>query len=143
MKLAFYKPKDRLFNRIVAWWTHGEYSHVEIAIHQNAGGMWWCGSSSNRDGGVRRKYLDLTPDKWDLLDYDGDEAEVTAWFDAHSREKYDLLGLFGFFGRRGTQDQKKWFCSEAVAAALGLNEPWRYDPNSLFAAVRGFYHGMF
>jgi len=136
MKIAFYKSKKRVFNRLVSWWTRGPYSHVELVLHQTATGDMFCGSSSNTDGGVRCKYIDMTQDRWDVFEISAEEVPAHSWFEHHAGEGYDFLGLFGFIGRRGTQDQRKWFCSEAVAAALGVSEPWRYDPNALYAYLR-------
>jgi len=31
--------------------------------------------------------------------------------------------------------EKGWFCSEAIAAALGWAEPWRFGPNGLAALL--------
>ena len=138
MKLAFYKGKQRLFNRLVAWWTRGPYSHVELVFGPAKDGRYVCGSASHTDGGVRIKTIALTPDKWDVFDVDVGNAEAAKnWFSSHWADGYDYLGLFGFVLRRGLQSRQRWFCSEAVAAALGFFEPWRYDPNALFARVKG------
>jgi hypothetical protein len=114
MKLALYKGRARLLNRLVSWWLSSPYSHAEIVFSD---GM--CGSSSGSDGGVRLKRFFLDPLKWDLIDIEGDENQARAWFEAHAGEKYDFLGLLGFVWRRGTHDQNKWFCFEACAASLG------------------------
>ena len=140
MKVAFYKSKKRLFNRLVSWWTNGPYSHVELVLETMVCG-YVCASASNLDGGVRTKKMDLPKGTWDIIDVPVDNLAAIAWFAEHEGQPYDLLGLFGFIGRRGTQDQGKWFCSEAVAAALGYTEPWRYDPNTLFTTLEGSHHG--
>jgi hypothetical protein len=135
MKLAFYKAKDHIFNRAVAWWTGGPYSHVEVILGATED-KFVCASASNRDHGVRFKTMTLPFDRWDIIEVTaGDQQKAFHWFEAHAGQGYDMLGLFGFVLHRGLQDPKKWFCSEAVAAALGYNEPWRYDPNTLFALL--------
>ena len=35
--------------------------------------------------------------------------------------------------------ERGWFCSEAMAAALRLKEPWRFGPNGLAALLRSSY----
>lgn len=88
------------------------------------------------DGGVRVKHIDLHPDRWDLVEVP-DTPAAWDWLRAREEEKYDLLGLLGFVWRRQTGQQNKWFCSEAVAAMLGISEPWRFDPMALYCALKG------
>lgn len=37
--------------------------------------------------------------------------------------------------------ERGWFCSEALAAALGWAEPWRFGPNGLSALLRSILKG--
>ena len=126
MKLASYKGTrpgfPGLFNVATRAWLHGPYSHTELVFSD---GM--CASSSFLDGGVRFKRIDLDPAKWDLVDCPGDEAYARAWFKKHDGEPFDVLGLIGFVGPRGLQNQWKWFCSESIGAALQIPQPWRLD----------------
>lgn len=134
MKAAFYTATrpgwQGIYNRLVRWIDCGAYSHVELIFSD---GM--SASSSFIDGGVRFKRIDFDPAKWEIVDVGGDEAAARAWFDAHIGEAYDVAGnarfVFGFI----PQNPRKWFCSEAVAAALGLRDSWRYGPCGLFAAL--------
>lgn len=127
--VLFYKGKSRIFNRLVSWWTRGKYSHVEIVID----GIWY--SSSGMDGGVRAKKIDFDSSKWDIVHVECDHAQVVRWFERNESKKYDYLGLFGFIFRVVEGDKDKYFCSEAVAASLGIIDPWRYCPNTLFSAL--------
>lgn len=133
MKIAFYKGTrpfpQSLFTQAVRWWTGGAYSHCEIVFSDGI-----SASSSFIDGGVRFKSIDYD-DHWDFLELHQNEIDVRKWFRAHEREKYDVLNLFGFIWRRKDGSRKKWTCSEACASALGLEEPWRYDPNSLYCIL--------
>lgn len=135
MKLASYKGTRTgiagLFSITVRWWLGGSYSHTELVFSD---GM--SGSSSWVDGGVRLKHIDYDPQKWDIIDINGDEANARAWFESHAGQAFDLIGLLGFVVRRGTQDRGKWFCSESCAAALGFTDPFRFDPCSLPVALR-------
>ena len=129
VKIAFYKGKSRLFNKAVAWWTRGPYSHTELVVGDN----WY--SSSFLDGGVRVKQIVADEAHWDFVELPDVDAEAAVeWFRKHASAKYDVLGLVGFVFRRFQDDKKKYFCSEAVAAALGFDDAWRLDPNT-FAAV--------
>jgi hypothetical protein len=142
MKIAFYKGTHAgltgVFNRLVRWWTRGPYSHCEVVFSErDASGAALCASSSKMDGGVRLKFIALKPENWDIWEVpSADEAAVKAWFDEHVGCKYDVLGLVGFVWRRTEDDRSKFFCSEACAAALGIEEAWRFDPNTFAAAIR-------
>ena len=73
MKLAFYKGREDLYDRLISWWTRGPYSHVELVISDN-----YCMSSSPKDGGIRFKHIDLRPDHWDLVELEGYDRFVKA-----------------------------------------------------------------
>lgn len=140
IQIAFYKGTKPgfagLFNRLVRWWTRGPYSHCEIIFNTSNDGQSHCASASNIDKGVRFKTMALAPEKWDFLSVDLDPRVVAKWFVDHDGAKYDVRGLFGFVWRRSEDDRGKYFCSEACAEALGLEEAWRFDPNTLFVAIK-------
>lgn len=140
MKIAFYRGRNRIFDKLVQWWTRSPYSHCELVLsYQLDGEASECASSSKLDGGVRVKFIDLAPDRWDLVDLPlADEGAVRDWFQLHLGEDYDIKGLLGFVGPIKGRN-KKWFCSEACAAAIGYEDPWRYSPAMLAARhyVRG------
>lgn len=138
MQVAYYKGRTRIFNRVVSWWLSGPYSHTELVLDE-VDGLSECGSSSFMDGGVRVKFMKLDPEHWDLVDVDGDVCKARQWFRDHRGDQYGLLGLLGFVWRRGTRDNNKRICSEAIAAALGYVEPWRFDPMGFWAATARRY----
>lgn len=125
MRFAFYKGNSRLFNKLVRWKTEGIYSHCEAQFGENS-----FASSSFMDKGVRFKNIILNPEHWDVIEVPGiDEQKVHNWFMEHLGQPYDVRGLINFIIPVG--NSKGWFCGEALAASLGINEPWRLDPNSL------------
>lgn len=130
MKLACFKGTRPgiagLFSISVRWWLGGPYSHTELVFSDG-----YSGSSSWLDGGVRLKLIDFDQSKWDFYEIKGDEQAAMHWFLTHQGEGFDLLGLIGFVWSRGTHRRRKWFCSEAVAASLGVPEPFRFDPCTL------------
>lgn len=135
MYLAMYKgPADGLWNKLFHWavctFTRSKYSHCELVIN----GMCW--SSSNRDGGVRGKRIDLTSGKWDLYPIQADERAAVEWFRFHKGAKYDWMGVLRFVLPFIPKQRKRWFCSEAIAAAIGLHTPECFTPESLLKAVR-------
>lgn len=135
MQVAFYKSARPglagIYNRLVAWWTKSPYSHVELVL--STGRSW---SASFEDGGVRSKLIDFDPKKWDLVDVPAHlEPAAAAWFARNRGAKYDLRGNLQFILAPAGESENRWFCSEAVAAALGIPDPWRYDPGTLASAL--------
>lgn len=142
IQLIFYRGRHRAMDRAIQFWTRGNYSHCEIITANNPDGSVTCWSSSIRDGGVREKTMVLNPENWDIVEVDGDLPSILVWFEAHRGWKYDWLGLLGFLFRPITGSKNRLFCSEAVAASLGMFEPWRFDPNTLYAACLGRPAGL-
>ena len=135
LRVALYKGTrpgvPGIYNRLVRWWTSSDYSHVELILP--TGRAW---SASFADGGVRSKLIDFNPAHWDFVDLPAElEGRAVEWFKAHRGAKYDVLGNVRFVLGPIRQGKKRWFCSEAVAAALGLPNPWRYDPGTLASAL--------
>lgn len=133
MRVAFYRGRHRLFDVLVQFWQRCPFSHCELILHEVAD-VAECASASWLDGGVRTKVIHLDPAHWDVIDVWADPLAVANWLDMHRGDKYDLLGLLGFVWRPIKGRGRKWFCSEAVAAMLGFDEPWRFDVGTLRAA---------
>lgn len=134
MKLAFYKGPaegiwNRLFHWLVCWFTRSRYSHCELVVN----GVCW--SSSNRDGGVRGKVIDMTTGRWDVFEIPGDQDRALSWFYRHDGADYDWMGLLRFIVPILPRWGERWFCSEAIGAALGLTEPERLSPQGLADAL--------
>jgi hypothetical protein len=130
-RLALYKGTrpglPGIYNRLVRWWTRSPYSHCELVFSDGI-----AASSSFADGGVRFKWIEFEPEHWDFIALPAEREEAAyAWFNAHRGQKYDLMGNLQFIIARIPSDGRKWFCSEAVAAALGISDPWRFDPATL------------
>jgi hypothetical protein len=137
LRAAFYRGTHAglpgIYNRLVRWWTRSQYSHVELILHFAAA------SSSAMDGGVRFKKIDFDPALWDFVDLPPElAAGAEAWFNEHYGQPYDYLGNVHFVLSAVGDDKRKWFCSEAVAAALGMPNPERFDPGTLHAALSFF-----
>ena len=90
------------------------------------------------DNGVRIKYIGYSSiNCWDFVTIpDHYELAARVWFKMHHGAGYDLMGninaMFGFVDH----SEDKWFCSESIAAALQLTDPWRYKPNGLAAVLK-------
>ena len=135
MRAAFYRGTRPgiagIYNRLVRWWTRSDFSHVELVL--STGDAW---SASFADGGVRNKPIDFDTKNWILIDLPAElEQGAEAWFRAHRGAKYDLVGNLQFVLAPIPHSRERWFCSEAVAAALGIPDPWRYSPGTLASAL--------
>lgn len=134
-RLYFYKGTrpgiPGLYNRLVRAQDCGPYSHVEMRFSNG-----WSASSSFEDKGVRYKWIDYDDSNWDYIDLPKDwEKRARQWFDDHRGEKYDVMGnvhlAIGFFN----EERNRKFCSEAIGAALGVDEAWRLTPNTLCVVI--------
>lgn len=137
-RAAFYKSTRPglagLYNRLVRWWCSGPYSHVELIFSDGT-----AASASFADGGVRFKRINFSLERWDFVDLPSCmEPAARAWFAANDGKRYDVLGNIGFAWRPIRGDHGAFFCSEAVLAALGVREPWRYDPCCAYSAIQIF-----
>lgn len=141
-KAAFYKGTPAgvpgMYNRFIRWWTRSRYSHVEVIFFDGgAGADSQSASASYIDGGVRFKWFTFDPALWDFVDLPAELAlPALSWFREHEFAAYDLLGILHFVLSPVGNDKRKWFCSEAVAAALGMQDPARFDPGTLYAVLK-------
>jgi hypothetical protein len=125
-------------NRGIRYVTNSEYSHSEIAVGNPFEGAVDCVSSSGIDGGVRVKRMKLSPTRWDILPLpDVKQSNVDQFLARESGAKYDFFGVARFllpwlFGA----SKRRWFCSEACAAIIGFDEPWRFSPADLEIIIR-------
>lgn len=136
MRIAFYKSRRPgiagIYNWLVQKWTKSQYSHVEVEFNTGI-----CASASYLDGGVRFKEINFSNHNWDFIEVsDLLQPKAVAWFNEHEDSKYDLFGNAHFILGGVGDSPDKWFCSEAVAAALGMTDPWRYDPATLYSALQ-------
>jgi len=127
VRLALRKNDNRISARIIQWWTGSKYSHCELLVDG------YCYSSSVMDKGVRRKAIDLAPDKWDLIELPWANGEdVRGYFAETDGNQYGWPSLITsqLFNLnkpvKGAQ-----FCSEWCAAAVGMPSPSSYSPGSM------------
>jgi hypothetical protein len=141
-RAAFYKGTrpglSGIYNRLIRWWDNGNYSHCELIFSDGQ-----AASASYLDGGVRFKQIDFDPARWDFVNLQANlEAEARQWFIKHEGSGYDLIGNLRFALDFLPDNKNKWFCSEALAAAIGIPEPWRLGPNGLAAYLNGSAVGL-
>ena len=128
VRLALYKPHRwyDIGGRLICWWTHSPYSHCELVI----GDVGY--SSSIRDGGVRAKRIEFDPAHWDFIGLPwAHEFEVKAFFAQTAGAPYGWTDLVLRQVLNKGGDSPGYFCSEWVAAALGLPNPQTFNPGTL------------
>ena len=129
MQVAFHKGGSSVGGKIIKWWDSGPYSHCEIIFSD---GLWASASFLGKQQ-VRGKLIKPSADGWDYITLPASyEQAARAFFAKTEGVRYDLFGQVRFIiaPYRGKGD--KYWCSEWVAEALGLREPWRYGPNGLY-----------
>lgn len=138
-KLAFYKAKGTWVDQLIRLVTRSPYSHVELITEPDlyfADGSMRCTSSSLRDGGVRVRNIILKPGHWDIVEVEWYAGDLPYFFKQFIGAKYDFAGLiFSQFFNWRRQDNQRWFCSELIAASLGIPNPSSYSPGELKAFV--------
>lgn len=117
VKLAFYKGNGKTLDRLIRWWTKGQYSHCELVFSD---GMFFSADAwSNK---VRYEKVYANPDNWDFVDVvmtRREELAVRAWCDSQNGKKYDYVGiLFAQILPLSIDMPSTWFCSEICVAAL-------------------------
>lgn len=135
MQIALYKgpPSDILHvigHNAIKLWTWSKYSHAELVIDG------YCYSSSARDGGVRRKKIDLTTGRWDIFEITENPDTVEsalAWFNKHDGDPYDYRNIVRFVLPPVGQNKKHWVCFESIGAALGIKNAHKLDADKLLS----------
>lgn len=146
--VAFYKHKRplnswknicfRLFDEIIRLTTYGKYSHCEVVMpnfEKDGDLLFECYSASNRDGGVRLKLMPLPKERWDLIKVNVNTDLIRLFFKQTKGLKYDMLGAIGVV-LPIDEDSHRYFCSEWCAGAIGLANPHKYSPNSLYRKLK-------
>lgn len=136
VQIAFYKgpPRDDWVHTLshygIRVWTWSRWSHAELVLD----GVCW--SASGRDHGVRRKEIDLTSGRWDVVDIsitDERAIRALAWFVVHEGDGYDYRNIARFILTPVGQDRDRWVCFESIGAALGMAGSHKLTANDLWA----------
>jgi hypothetical protein len=130
VKVAFFKTSSKYadwVDKLIAWWTKGRYSHVELIIDNEQ-------YSSFIKEGVRKKPHYFDNDAWDYLSIEGvSETRIKEFFKQTKGRNYDWAGILGFILPLADAE-KKYFCSEWVAKALmigGYSNLYKYKESNI------------
>jgi hypothetical protein len=125
-RAAFYKGEGNMFNRFIRYWDGGIYSHCELVFSD---GLW---AASTYQDNVRGAYRNVILEEWDYIELPASmEQEAREFFEHTKGAKYDLVGQIRFFFSPYQGSPEGYWCSEWVAAALGISDAYRYSPNTL------------
>ena len=127
-----------LISTLIRWQTRSQYSHAAIQLNDGSIIEAWQGAGVRKLPGFTRGTEGI------------DAFEITAPYNHLAvlefldsvlvdNDGYDYFGVLRFVSRRRARDNKKWFCSELVFAAIqagGLNlfertQPWEVSPGLL------------
>lgn len=135
VSLALYRPHDwfDIGGKAICLWTRSEFSHVELVVEGEGDVNDLCYSSSLRDGGVRRKRIDLFPAWWKVIDLPKvDPRNIVIFYDKTAGQPYGWRDLITqHVLRLPRQDDQGWLCSEWIAMALNLPRPEVWTPGML------------
>lgn len=116
MVKVFFSDSDKLFSKLIKYFTWSEFSHVGL-INDATGTVidsrYGLGGVSEYD--ITKLYTDYPKLIVVELPFDGEGAFEMA--KTQLGKKYDLGAIFGMTGRRDWQTEDSWFCSELVAWA--------------------------
>ena len=144
VRAVFYNAKrgaNPLWSKAIAWWTNGDYSHVELWFDGDADKA-KCFSSEEGQG-VRFITRDLREhfDVVNISDKPIDGIIVYEQAAPLTGKKYDWLGLLGFMyvGPLKLHDVNNRFCSEVCFEVLEKaklfyafgEQRWKVSPNEL------------
>ena len=91
-------------------------------------------STSFRDGLTRAKTIDYTKAEWNTISINAPQElvdNIRKIFNKYSGKEYDKIGaLASSIGI--CIDNDKVFCSEFVAECLGIENPCKFNPGSLY-----------
>lgn len=133
--LAYYHGGESIQHRLIRWWTGGPFSHVELLDTKT--GLCW--SSSSRDGGVRKKFIDVTNGNWTVVQYDLPfESDPIRWFELHEGHPYDWNSIWNFVWCKFTRLETEYICSVAVAQSLGFQSLEGITPMGLQMFLRPY-----
>jgi hypothetical protein len=132
VEIMFYVAKEgKLSDRAIAWWTGGDFSHVELRFYTPDGEL--CFSASPREGRVRFKEIVPKPGHWVTYRLALSQMQVGNLYNfccQQKGKKYDWLGIFGFVIGKKCENPKRWYCSEVCGRALTY-AGWAHLPRKI------------
>lgn len=117
-----FSTQDKLFARLIDWWTWGDYSHVDLVLPDGR----WLGA---RGDGV--KVREPYPVARRLRVTVEAPAAVLQLVLSQVGKPYDFLAILGFICHRDWQEEDSWVCSELIAWAFARGGQRLINANNL------------
>lgn len=131
--LAFYiADHGKLLDRAISLIDGSPFSHCELVINDLGDQCYDCISSSHRDGGLRRKNIDMSGSHWVLIPVMCDMGHVLRWYNKRRKFKYNYFGIIRTVIPNSYEPAHSLFCSEACADMLELVDPGSYGLKKLY-----------
>ena len=121
IRIAFYKGSGLLRDKLIRRVTRSNYSHVELVL-----------PSDECSIGIRPPYYSVVTKRseviaddlqWDFIDIDASDAQLESikmFYCTTAGQGYDWIGMFmSHVIPFKVKQNRKWYCSEWVACALG------------------------
>jgi hypothetical protein len=139
VKVAFFKGKGTLFDRIVRFITRSRYSRVAVIVgHPLASG--WVSYSVDRSKGVNRLISYFDAGEWDIIELDDtSKRSIEIWFKPRIGMPPNLLLELRLPFVPHGEDIGRYTSAEAVAAALGFPCPEHFTPGKLYSQLSWDY----
>ena len=134
--IMFKKKNTTMLEKLIAKWTNGPYSHVEIMIPNNNIYYMYSAVNYKEYRGVRKQKGYFNRDVFDYKEIEITKEQyliIYSFLESILGSKYDGAGILGFI--LPTQDRTdRWFCSEVVSNCfkiIGEEFMWLIEPSSV------------
>ena len=123
VRVAFFKGKGSLADRLLRLLGFGPYTRVEVVVGRRLKTGWHC--YAPRESGPMRQLIDLKPEDWDIVDVRGvSRASALRWYKQREERPCRLrdLGSVCSAARRaaGRPSLSPSLLALALAGLLGL-----------------------
>lgn len=113
--MIFFCRGEGAVSEIIKFATLSQFSHVAIMINNVVY------EATFKRGVIKSSFKDFCdryPDRECVSIRNVNEDAAETWLSLQLGKEYDYGALYSFYMRPDWEDDKKWFCSELVAAAL-------------------------
>lgn len=97
----------------------------------------WSRRRAGHIGGCRFKRIALDPARWDLQPVPANPLQAVMMASQMEGSLYDWRQIAGYIAWWIPHQADRTSCAEAVATVIGFDDPHRFDPANLRAAVVG------
>ena len=140
MVKIMFSTQRGILSAIIRFFTWSRYSHVDFIVGPEYLIGPYPGVGTQREKVARRKQK---ASRWVICEFDASHEKMRAAMESIIGKPYDWGAIFGFVLRQDWQDDRAWFCSEAIAWAsrmagtpLVTEKAWRVTPRDLLMSPR-------